>query len=121
MFFPVQSRRKKPRTSIGNREHRRYPYLLRNLTITRPNQVWCADTTYIPMRKGFLYLVAIVDWYIRKVLNWRLSSTMDTDFCVSALEEALARYGVSDIFNTEPLQLSEFGLLVRTNQMRNNP
>jgi Transposase and inactivated derivatives len=90
-----------PRTSVAHPEHKRYPYLLRDLAITRPNQVWCADITYIPMRKGFMYLVAVMDWYSRKVLSWRLSNTMDTDFCVSALEEALARYGVPDIFNTD--------------------
>jgi putative transposase len=79
----------KPRTSGSHPEHKRYPYLLRDMAITRPDQAWCADITYIPMRKGFLYLVAIMDWYSRKVLSWRLSNTMDTDFCVSALEEAL--------------------------------
>ena len=72
-------------------EHRIYPYLLRDLPIERPNQVWCADITYIPMRRGFLYLVAIMDWATRKVLAWRLSNTMDADFCIEALEEALAR------------------------------
>jgi len=69
--------------------------------IDRPNQVWCADISYIPMRRGFLYLVAIMDWYSRKVLSWRLSNTMDADFCVAALEEALARYGKPEIFNTD--------------------
>lgn len=90
-----------PRTSEPHPEHRIYPYLLRDLTIDRPNQVWCADITYIPMRRGFLYLVAIMDWYSRKVLAWRLSNTMDSDFCVAALEEALAKYGKPDIFNTD--------------------
>ena len=75
----------KPGTSIPHPEHTRYPYLLRSLSVTMPNQVWCADITYIPMRKGFLYLVAVMDWHSRKVLSWRLSNTMDTDFCVSAL------------------------------------
>jgi putative transposase len=92
---------RKPKTSMPNPEHTRYPYLLRELAITRPNQVWCADITYIPMRKGFLYLVAIMDWHSRKVLSWRLSNTMDADFCVWALEEALAKYGKPDIFNTD--------------------
>ncbi len=91
----------KPKTSVPNPEHKRYPYLLRDLPITRCNQVWCADITYIPMRKGFLYLVAVMDWHSRKVLSWRLSNTMDTDFCVAALEEALAHYGVPGIFNTD--------------------
>ena len=91
----------KPKTSVPNPEHKRYPYLLRDLTIDRSNQVWCADITYIPMRKGFLYLVAIMDWHSRKVLSWRLSNTMDTDFCASALEEAVAKYGKPDIFNTD--------------------
>ena len=91
----------KPRTSIPNLQHKIYPYLLRGLVIDRPNQVWCADITYIPMRKGFLYLVAIMDWATRKVLSWRLSNTMEADFCVAALEEALDRYGRPEIFNTD--------------------
>lgn len=91
----------KPKTGIPNPEDKRYPYLLRDLDIDHPDQVWCADITYIPMKRGFLYLVAIMDWYSRKVLSWRLSNTMDADFCVSALEEALARYGKPDIFNTD--------------------
>jgi putative transposase len=88
----------KPRTSVSQPEHKRYPYLLRDMAITGPDQVWSAD---IPMRKGFLYLVAIMDWYSRKVLSWRLSNTLDTDFCVSALEEALKKYGKPAIFNTD--------------------
>ena len=108
----------KPKTSVPHPEHKRYPYLLRGLSITRPNHVWCADITYIPMRKGFLYLVAIMDWYSRKVLSWRLSSTMDTDFCVSALEEALAKYGKPDIFNTD--QGSQFTSFAFTNVLRDN-
>jgi len=91
----------KPNTSKPHPENRIYPYLLRRLTIDRPNQVWCTDITYIPMPKGFLYLVAIMDWYSRKVLAWRLSNTMLSDFCVEALEEALARYGRPEIFNTD--------------------
>jgi len=91
----------KPRTSIPDMYGKRYPYLLRDLTIKRSNQVWCADITYIPMRKGFLYLVAIMDWYSRKVLSWRLSNSLDADFCVCALEEALAKYDIPDIFNTD--------------------
>ena len=91
----------KPETSVPNPENTRYPYLLRDLDIDHPNQVWCADITYIPMKRGFLYLVAIMDWYSRKILSWRLSNTMDAHFCVSALEEALAKYGKPDIFNTD--------------------
>ena len=91
----------RPRTSDPHPQHRIYPYLLRYMAIERPNQVWCADITYIPMRRGFLYLVAIMDWATRKVLVWRLSNTMDVGFCVMALEEALARFGRPDIFNTD--------------------
>lgn len=91
----------RPRTSDRHPQHRVYPYLLRGLEITRPNHVWCADVTYIPMRRGFLYLVAIMDWATRKVLAWRLSNTMDASFCVLALEEALARHGRPEIFNTD--------------------
>jgi len=98
-----------PRTSQPHPHHRIYPYLLRNLAVTRANQVWCTDITYIPIKRGFLYLVAIMDWQSRKVLAWRLSNTMETQFCVEALEEALARYGVPDIFNTD--QGSQFTAL----------
>jgi putative transposase len=91
----------KPRTTVPHPEHRIYPYLLRALVIDRPNQVWCADITYIPMRRGFLYLVAVMDWATRKVLSWRVSNTMDVSFCVEAMEEALARFGRPAIFNTD--------------------
>ena len=91
----------KPNTSKPNPEHKVYPYLLRDLVIDRPNQVWATDITYIPMSKGFLYLVAIMDWHSRAVLSWRLSNTMEADFCVAALEEALARYGKPEIFNSD--------------------
>ena len=90
-----------PRTSDPHPEHRIYPYLLRNLVIDRPNQVWCADITYIPVQRGFLYLVAIMDWATRHVLAWRLSNTMDAFFCVEALNEALSKYGKPEIFNTD--------------------
>ena len=90
-----------PRTSAPHPEHKIYPYLLRDLMIERPNQVWCADITYIQMRRGFLYLVAIMDWASRKVLAWRLSNTMDVDFCLEALEEAIAGFGRPEIFNTD--------------------
>jgi putative transposase len=82
-------------------EHRIYPYLLRRLPVTRPNHVWCSDITYIPVRRGFLYLVAIMDWATRKVLAWRLSNTLDASFCVDALNEAIARYGKPEIMNTD--------------------
>jgi putative transposase len=91
----------KPRTTKPALGHKIFPYLLRGLAIDRPNQVWCADITYIPIGRGFLYLVAIMDWASRVVLAWRLSNTMDCSFCVSALEEALARFGKPDIFNTD--------------------
>jgi len=91
----------KRRTSLPGRGHKIYPYLLRDLAIERPNHVWCADICYIPMARGFLYLVAIMDWASRKVLAWRLSNTLDTEFCVDALEEALSRYGTPEIFNTD--------------------
>lgn len=91
----------KPSTSAKHPGHNIYPYLLRNLEITRPNQVWCADITYIPMAKGFVYLVAVMDWFSRKVLAWRLSLTMDTAFCVEALQEAMDLYGKPEIFNTD--------------------
>ncbi len=90
-----------PRTSAPHPEHRVYPYLLKGMAIERPNQVWCADITYIPVQRGFLYLVAIMDWATRHVLSWRLSNTMDARFCVEALEEALARYGPPEIMNTD--------------------
>ena len=88
------------KTSQPGTHHPRYPYLLKGLTIDRPGQVYCADITYIPMAKGFVYLVAIMDWYSRKVLAWRLSNTLDSAFCVEALEEAIDRYGAPDVFNT---------------------
>ena len=91
----------KANTSRPGKRHKIYPYLLKGLTIDRPNQVWATDLTYIPMAKGFVYVVAIMDWYSRKVLAWRVSNSMDADFCVDALEEAISRYGAPDIFNTD--------------------
>jgi putative transposase len=82
-------------------QYRTYPYLLRKLAITRPNQVWCSDITYIPVKSGFLYLVAIMDWATRKVLTWRLSNMLDASFCVEALEEAVTKYGTPEIMNTD--------------------
>jgi putative transposase len=91
----------KPKTSRPHPAHKVYPYLLRNMIVERPNQVWTADITYIPMSRGFMYLVAVMDWHSRKVLSWRISNTLDTEFCVEAVEEALARYGGPEIFNTD--------------------
>ena len=91
----------KPNTSAPHPGHKIYPYLLKGLEITEPNQVWATDITYIPMRRGFLYLVAIVDWYSRKILSWRLSNTLGADFCVAALQEALARFPKPGVFNTD--------------------
>lgn len=91
----------KPGTSKPHPEHRVYPYLLRGLEISQPGHVWCADISYIPMRRGFLYLVAVMDWASRKVLSWRLSNTLDADFCIEALKEALARFPRPRIFNTD--------------------
>ena len=91
----------KPRTTKPGKGHKVYPYRLKGLTIDRPNQVWAADLSYIPMAKGFMYLVAIMDWHSRRVLSWGLSNTMDTDFCVEALEEAIGRFGAPEIFNTD--------------------
>jgi putative transposase len=107
---------RKPNTSKAALGHKIHPYLLRGLAIERPNQVWAMDITYIPMARGFVYLAAVVDWFSRRVLSWRLSITMDVDFCLEAVEEALARYGRPKIFNTD--QGSQFtsaaftGLLV---------
>lgn len=95
-FYP-----KKKKTSVPNKEHKKYPYLLRNLEVNRPNQVWAADITYIRMAKGFCYLMVVMDWYSRCILSWRLSNSLDAVFCVDALKEALDRYGAPEIFNTD--------------------
>ncbi len=105
-----------PRTSEPHPAHRIYPYLLKALAIDRPNQVWCADITYIPVRRGFLYLAAVMDWATRHVLSWRLSNTMDARFCVEALAEALAEYGTPEIFNTD--QGSQFTSLDFTGALK---
>ena len=105
----------KPRTSRPAPERRVYPYLLRCLAVTRPNQVWCSDITYVPMACGFLYLVVVMDWFSRRVLAWRLSNTMDAGFCVEALEEALERFGAPEIFNTD--QGSQFTGLAFTGML----
>lgn len=90
-----------PHTSTPHPGHKTYPYLLRGLAITYPNQVWCADITYLPMAKGHMYMIAIMDWYSRKVLSWRISNTMEEAFCIDALREAIAKYGKPLIFNTD--------------------
>jgi putative transposase len=90
-----------PNTSLPHPQHKVYPYLLRGVAVTRPNQVWSTDITYIRLPRGFVYLVAVIDWYSRKVLAWRLSNTLDSGFCVDCLEEALQAYGVPEIFNTD--------------------
>ena len=105
-----------PKTSVPRPAHRVYPYLLRNVAVTRPDQVWCADITYIPVQRGFLYLMAIMDWATRYVLAWRLSNTMDARFCVETLNEAIAKYGKPEIFNTD--QGSQFTSLEFTGVLR---
>ena len=105
-----------PRTSAPHPEHRVWPYLLRGLAIERPNHVWCADITYIPVRRGFLYLVAVMDWASRYVLAWRLSNTLEARYCTDALEEALAAHGAPEIFNTD--QGSQFTSMAFTGRLR---
>ena len=97
----IEALYRKPRTTQKHPQHRVYPYLLRGLRIDRPNQVWAMDLTYIPMARGFVYLVAVMDWYSRKVLSWRVSITMDVHFFLETLEEAIARYGAPEIMNTD--------------------
>jgi putative transposase len=97
----IEALYKKPNTSGRHPAHPIYPYLLRNMEITRPNHVFAADITYIPMKRGFVYLFAVMDWASRRVLSWRLSNTLTTDFCIEAVQEAIHRYGRPDIFNTD--------------------
>lgn len=104
--------------SLANQAHKVYPYLLKDLAIDRPNQVWSTDITYVPMAKGFVYLVAVMDWCSRRVLSWRLSTTMDTEFCVEALQEAIDRYGCPEIFNTD--QGSQFTSEEFTSVLKSN-
>lgn len=108
----------RPKTSKPYPGHRIYPYLLKGLDIDRPDMVWAADITYIPLERGFMYLVAIMDWHSRKVLAWRLSNTLESDFCVSALEEAIFRYGRPEIFNTD--QGGQFTSVAFTNVLKSN-
>ena len=114
----IEALYRKPNTSRWHAAHPVYPYLLRNLSIERPNHVWATDITYIPMRRGFVYLVAIVDWYSRRILAWRLSNTLTTDFCIEALQEAISRYGTPEIFNTD--QGSQFTSAEFTGQLKAN-
>jgi len=97
----IEALYRKPNTSGRHAAHPAYPYLLRSLKIDRSNQVWATDITYIPMRQGFIYLVAVLDWHSRRVLSWRVSNTLTTDFCLDAVREAIARYGTPEIFNTD--------------------
>jgi putative transposase len=108
----------KPRTTRPHPQHKVYPYLLRNLTIDRPNQVWACDITYIPMARGFMYLIAVMDWHSRKILSWRVSNTMEPAFCIEALEEAIDRYGAPEIFNTD--QGSQFTSNAFTQVLKDN-
>ena len=110
--WAIEAIYRRPNTSKPAPGHKIYPYLLRKLAVTRPNQVWATDITYIPKARGFVYLIAIVDWFSRRVLSWRLSITLETDFCIEALEEALARLGGPEIFNT--VQGGQFTSMVFT-------
>lgn len=100
-FFGLNTLYPKARTTIPNKKHKKYPYLLNNVVIDRPNQVWAVDITYIKMKKGFCYLVAIIDWYSRKILSYRLSNSLDCRFCIEALNEALTKYPAPEIFNSD--------------------
>ena len=97
----IEALYRKPRTTRRHPEHRVYPYLLREMDVCQPNQVWAMDITYIPMARGFVYLAAVLDWYSRRVLAWRVSISMDTAFCIEAVEEAIERHGTPEIFNTD--------------------
>ena len=114
----IEALYRRPRTTKPEPGHKVYPYLLRGTEIARPNQVWAMDITYIPMAKGFVYLAAVLDWFSRRVLSWRVSITMEASFCVEALEEALARHGRPEIFNTD--QGSQFTGAAFTGVLANN-
>lgn len=114
----IEALYKKPNTSRRHPAHPVYPYLLRNLEISRPNQVFAADITYIPMKRGFVYLFAVMDWASRRVLSWRLSNTLTTDFCIEAVQEAIRRYGAPEIFNTD--QGSQFTSLEFTQLLKDH-
>ena len=109
----IEALYRKPNTSKPAPGHKIYPYLLRGMTIDRPNQVWAMDITYVPLARGFVYLAAVVDWFSRRVLSWRVSITLEAAFCIEALEEALARHGRPEVFNTD--QGSQFTSLDFTN------
>ena len=117
----IEALYRKPNLSKRHDAHLIHPYLLRDLVIDRPNQVWATDITYIPMRRGFVYLVAVIDWCSRKVLSWRLSNTLTTDFCLEAVSEAISRFGKPDIFNTDQgsqFTSSDFTGLLKDNGIR---
>ena len=114
----VEALYRKPRTTNPEPRHKIYPYLLRNLAVERANQVWAMDLTYIPMARGFVYLVAVVDWYTRRVLSWRVSVTMDVHFCVDALNEAIEKYGTPEMMNTD--QGSQFTSQAFTGLLKDN-
>lgn len=117
----IEALYRKPNLSRRHDAHPIYRYLLRDLKIDRPNQVWATDITYIPMRRGFVYLIAVIDWYSRKVLSWRLSNTLTTDFCLDAVREAITRYGRPEIFNTDQgsqFTSHEFTQLLKDNEIR---
>lgn len=110
----------KPRLSLPGKGHKLYPYLLRGLDICRPNQVWCTDITYIALGNTHVYLVAVMDWFSRKVLSWKLSNTLDTSFCIEALNEAIERYGCPEIFNTDQgsqFTSEEFTSVLKTHEI----
>ena len=117
----IEALYRRPNTSRAHPAHPVYPYLLRGLSIERSNQVWTLDITYIPMARGFVYLVAVMDWYSRKVLAWRLSITMDVEFCVAAMQDAIERYGVPEIVNTDQgsqFTSCEFTELLKAHEIR---
>ncbi len=114
----IEALYRRPRTTKPEPGHKIYPYLLRGMAVTRPNQVWAMDITYIPMARGFVYLAVVLDWFSRRVLSWRLSITMEAAFCVETLEEALARHGKPDIFNTD--QGSQFTSQAFTGALADN-
>ena len=114
----IEALYRRPNTSRKHPGHPIYPYLLRHLAVTRPNQVWAMDITYIPMARGNVYLAAVVDWYSRRVLSWRVSITMEIDFCIEVVEEVLQRHGIFDIFNTD--QGSQFTSEAFTGLLKNH-
>ena len=114
----IEALYRKPRTTKPSPGRKIYPYLLRHLQVGRPNQVWAMDITYLPMAKGFIYLAAVVDWHTRRVLSWRLSVTMDTHFCLAAVEDAIGKYGKPEIMNTD--QGSQFTSAAFTGLIQDN-